>query len=122
MDSWRRRGSRRTGFGRWGRARFTEGLAVQLDEVKARGELAIRRDVLVRQHGLSDRQGLALGRVLEVGRLTIQEFEALCPGVNRRTLQRDLKLLVDKELLVERGTGPTDPTRHYQLDKRLIGG
>jgi DNA-binding HxlR family transcriptional regulator len=53
--------------------------------------------------------------VLDEGRLTIQDFEALCPGVNRRTLQRDLKALVDKGLLAERGAGTTDPTRHYRL-------
>jgi cell filamentation protein, protein adenylyltransferase len=92
---------------------FTEGLATQLDEVKARGERAIRRDLLAREHRLSDRQALALGRVLDAGRLTIQELEGLCPGVNRRTLQRDLKSMVHKGLLVERGTGSTDPTRHY---------
>jgi len=37
----------------------------------------------------------------------------LFPGVNRRTLQRDLKSLVDNSLLREIGTGPTDPNRHY---------
>ncbi len=82
---------------------FAEGLATQLDEVKARGEHAIRRDVLVREHRLSDRQALALDRVLEVGRLTIQELQALCPEANRRTLQRDLRDLVEKGLLVVRG-------------------
>jgi Fic family protein len=99
---------------------FTDGLATQLDEVKARGERAIRRDVLARQHSLSDRQALALGRVLDEGRLTIQELEALCPRVNRRTLQRDLKTMVDKGLLVEQGTGPTDPTRHYSLAEAFL--
>jgi len=94
---------------------FTQGLAIQLDEVKARGERAIRRDVMVRKHGLSDRQALALGGVLDEGRLTIVDFEALCPGVNRRTLQRDLKSMVDLGLLSERGSGPTDPTRYYGL-------
>jgi DNA-binding HxlR family transcriptional regulator len=59
--------------------------------------------------------------VLDEGRLTIQELEALCPGVNRRTLQRDLKSMVDKGLLSERGTGPTDPTRHYRLAEGLLG-
>ena len=82
---------------------FTEGLATQLDEVKARGERAIRRDVLARQHGLSDRQALALGRVLDQGRLTIQDFATLCPGVNRRTLQRDLRDMVEKGLLATEG-------------------
>ena len=82
---------------------FTEGLATQLEKVKTRGERAIRADILVREHRLSDRQALALGRVLEAGRLTIQELEALCPGVNRRTLQRDLQALVVKGLLTARG-------------------
>jgi Fic family protein len=82
---------------------FTEGLATQLDEVKSRGERAILRDVLARKHGLSDRKALALGRVLAEGRLTIQEFEALCPGVSRRTLQRDLSGLVSLGLLATRG-------------------
>jgi Fic family protein len=100
---------------------FTEGLATQLDEVKARGEQAIRRDVLAREHGLSERQALVLGHVLEHGRLTIQEFRALCPGANRRTLQRDLKAMVDKGLFAERGTGPTDPTRHYRLAEAFLG-
>lgn len=98
---------------------FTEGLATQLDEVKARGERTIRQDVLAREQGLSDRQALALGHVMEHGRLTIQEYEALCPGSNRRTLQRDLKAMVEKGLFVERGTGPTDPTRHYRLAEAI---
>ena len=82
---------------------FTEGLATQLDEVKLRGERAIRQDVLVRKHGLSDRQALALDRVLYQGRLAIGDFAALCPGVNRRTLQRDLRDMVDKGLLATEG-------------------
>jgi Fic family protein len=82
---------------------FTEGLATQLDEVKARGERAISQDLLVREYRLSDRQALVLGRVLEAGRLTIQELAALCPGVNRRTLQRDLQSLVKQGLLARHG-------------------
>ena len=100
---------------------FTDGLATQLDEVKARGERTIRGDILAREHRLSDRQALALGQVLEAGRLTIQELEALCPDANRRTLQRDLRALVVKGLLVEMGSGPTDPTRHYRLAGSIPG-
>jgi hypothetical protein len=37
--------------------------------------------------------------------------------VNRRSLQRDLKGLLDKELINEVGTGTTDPTRHYVMAK-----
>jgi hypothetical protein len=61
----------------------------------------------------------ALSYLLEHGRMSIQEYEALWPQVNRRTLQRDLKGLVGKGLLVERGTGPTDPTRHYRLTESI---
>jgi Fic family protein len=82
---------------------FTEGLSSQLAEVQARGKRAIRRDVLAREHGLSDRQAQALGHILEHGRLAIQDYEALCPGANRRTLQRDLSAMVEKGLLVPRG-------------------
>ena len=98
---------------------FTAGLATQLDEVKVRGEHTIRRDALVRQHTLSERQGVALGHVIEHGRLTIHDYEELCPGTARRTLQRDLRALVEKGLLVEAGTAPTDPTRHYRLADSL---
>ena len=99
---------------------FTAGLATQLDEVKERGERTIRRDALVRQHALSERQAAGLGHVIERGRLTIHDYERLCPGANRRTLQRDLRVLVGKGLLVEAGTGPTDPTRHYRLAEGLV--
>ena len=71
--------------------------------MKARGERVIRRDLLVRRHGLSERQALALGHVMEGAKLTIQELEQLCPGVNRRTLQRDLQGLIEKGLLAAEG-------------------
>ena len=64
---------------------------------------AIRRDVLVKQHGLSERQAKALEYIQEHGSLTIQDFERLCPEVNRRSLQRDLKAMVDVGLLVSEG-------------------
>jgi len=82
---------------------FVEGLATQLAEVKQRGERAIQRDILVQAHKLSERQAMALGHVLEHGALTIQELESLCEGVNRRSLQRDLKGLLDKGLLLAEG-------------------
>ncbi len=39
----------------------------------------------------------------------------LCPEVNRRSLQRDLKAFLEKGLIKETGAGPTDPTRYYVL-------
>jgi Fic family protein len=94
---------------------FVEGLSTQLTEVKDRGERAIRRDVLIKEYGLSDRQAMALGHILEHGSLTIQDFERLCPEVNRRSLQRDLKVMVDRGLVVTEGE-----THHllYRLAER----
>jgi len=82
---------------------FVDGLSTQLSEIGERGEQAIRRDALVKEHGLSKRQGKAVGHILERGSLTIQDFERLCPDVNRRSLQRDLKKMVDAGLIVTQG-------------------
>ncbi len=45
----------------------------------------------------------AIDHILEHGVLTIQDFEGLCPEVNRRSLQRDLKAMLDKGLLLSEG-------------------
>ena len=94
---------------------FVKGLSTQLAEVKDRGEQAIRRDLIAKQHNLSDRQALALSHILVRGSLSIQDFERICPRVTRRTLQRDLKSMVDKGLVAEKASSPTDPTKHYVL-------
>jgi hypothetical protein len=96
---------------------FITGLETQMIEVRERGEQVIRRDVMVQKHGLNERQGKAIEFLLKHGKLTIQDFEMLCPDVNRRSLQRDLKGMLDKELVKEIGAGPTDPTRHYTLSE-----
>ena len=64
---------------------------------------------------LNYRQAKAIGYALEHGQLTIQEYENVCPGTNRRTLQRDLKGLVDKGLFAVEGA-----TNHlqYKLGKK----
>lgn len=82
---------------------FVTGLKTQMVEVKQRGEQVIRRDVLVQKYGLNDRQAKAVGFIMQHGRLTIQDFELLCPKVNRRSLQRDLKELLNKGLFATEG-------------------
>lgn len=82
---------------------FVTGLETQMVEVRQRGEQVIRRDVLVQKYSLNERQGKALEFLMHHGRLTIQDFEALCSGTNRRSLQRDLRTLIDKGLLVSEG-------------------
>ena len=66
--------------------------------------MAIQQDILARRRDLTDRQVLALRHVLESRRVTINEFEHLCPGIQRRTLQRDLRGLIEKGLLLRRGS------------------
>jgi Fic family protein len=73
---------------------FVEALATQMDEVKERGERVIRADVLAAKHRFNARQKLALRFLLEHGKMTIQDYEALCPKAHRRSLQRDLQGLV----------------------------
>ena len=82
---------------------FITGLETQMIEVKERGEQVIRRDVLVQKHILNERQGKALGYMLQNGKLTIQDFEGICPDVNRRSLRRDLKGMLDKGLISGEG-------------------
>jgi Fic family protein len=82
---------------------FVGGLATQLAEVKARGEAAIRRDVVVKIHRLNSRQELAIEHLQQVPSLDIRTFEGLCPDVSRRTLQRDLAGLEQKGLLQHEG-------------------
>ena len=94
---------------------FTKGLATQLEEVKSWGEQVIRVDVLAKQHSLNNRQTAAMEHLLLHKRLTISELETLCPETARRSLQRDMKDLIVKNLVEEFGSGATDPNRFYRL-------
>lgn len=82
---------------------FVTGLETQMAEVRDRSEQIIHRDILVKQHGLNERQAKALSHLLQHEKLSIQDFESLCPTVNRRSLQRDLKGMLDKELIIAEG-------------------
>lgn len=116
IESVRERGMDLTGWLEF----FVVGLSSQLGEVRRRSERAIQCDILVREHNLSGRQAKALNHALEFGALTIQEYGNLCPGANRRTLQRDLRSLIEKGLLIELGTSPTDPTKRYTIPESVL--
>ena len=92
-----------------------DGLTTQLSEVRERGEQAILRDVLVKEHRLSNRQAKARAHIMAHGAFTIQDFEGLCPDVNRRSLQRDLKTMADQGLIITEG-------ETHQLIYRLATG
>lgn len=83
---------------------FIQGLSTQLQELVEQGTRAIKKDVLKNKYHLSSRQGLAVDYVLKNGSLTIQDYEQLAADTPRRTLQRDLKALVDKEVFLVEGS------------------
>ncbi|MBN2031637.1 MAG: Fic family protein [Deltaproteobacteria bacterium] len=83
---------------------FVDGLATQMIEVTERGKWVIRRDAIAQKHGLSARQALAVGYLLENPVLRIEDYEQLCRGINRRTLQRDIKGLVERGVLKAEGS------------------
>lgn len=58
---------------------------------------------LRQEHQLTERQMLAIAYALEHDSLTIQDFEMLCPKPSRRSLQRDIKILLNKNLLTCEG-------------------
>lgn len=78
---------------------FISGLETQMIEVKERGEQVIKRDVLVQKHGLNERQAKALDLLMRNSSAHISEIEERCPGVTRRTLQRDLNGLIELDLV-----------------------
>ena len=95
---------------------YCVGLETQMIEVKNRGEWGIKRDILRNKHGLNDRQIKVMDYLLEREKLTIQDYEEICPGVTRRSLQRDLKVLLEKGLI--EGEGATHHQK-YQLKTEL---
>lgn len=73
------------------------------NKVQDLGGRCIRCDVLGQKYQLSHRQHLALTFAIEHGGLSIQNFEEICPGLSRRTLQRELRAIVEKGLLLPEG-------------------
>jgi Fic family protein len=111
LQTVRERGMNMTGWLEY----FTEGLGAQMRDVQMTAEHVMHKDVVLaraRKNGLKERPVAILGYLLTAGKATVAECEAL--KMNRRTLQRDLKLLVEKGLVREVGTGPTDPTKYYE--------
>ena len=83
---------------------FSRGLETQMREIQLKGSHAIQLDVLALEHKLSERQKQALDSLLEREEdFAIHNYELLCPGVNRRSLQRDLSDLIEKGLVTQHG-------------------
>jgi len=54
-----------------------------------------------------------LDLLLELGAASISDCEAALQ-VSRRTIQRNLRILIDAGLVIEVGAGPTDPRKRYK--------
>lgn len=70
-------------------------------------------DQLISSYGLNSRQSLILNYAFNNPEITIKNCEHMFPYVSRRTLQRDLKTLSDRNLLLFQGN--TDQ-RRYRLN------
>lgn len=96
---------------------FTVGLATQMQEVKVKGEFAIKQDLILsvakEKKGLKDRHLSVLQYLFKKQKATIAECETAL-SINRRTLQRDLKLLIEGGLVREVASSPTDPAKYYE--------
>ena len=68
-------------------------------------------------HKLNPRQYVILKYASDRGRVTIQNCEAMLPEVSRRTLQRDLKTMLEQKLLLPEGK--TD-RRYYRFNSRKL--
>ncbi len=97
---------------------FTKALATQMHEIQRKGIQAINLDGIVATYQLSSRQKYALEQLIEKGGfLTIHEYESLCPGIHRRTLQRDLLDMVEKGIIIQEGT---KKTTRYRIHEKTI--
>lgn len=82
---------------------FVNGLATQLQEVQNRGQQAMKLDTLTIQHNFSNREKEAIEKALDQNGLSIKEFQLLFPKTSKRTLQRELKHLLELGLLKVEG-------------------
>lgn len=95
---------------------FVEGLATQMQEMVERGKGAMRSDLIVKQYGLKERQAKALRFFLENDEMHMRDMEALCPKVNRRTLQRDLQQMEALGIIRRKGVARKS---YYVLEKKV---
>ena len=94
---------------------FVKGFLFQMKEVMDQGKKVVLKDTLIQDHNLSKRQVVILEYILENEKLFPKDFEQLCLKISRadksrkdpvttRTLQRDLKDMVDKQIIRTQGT------------------
>lgn len=83
---------------------FTTGLATQLHEIQNRGQKVIRIDILGIEHGLQNREKSALELSLGKNGFSVEQYLRQFPERSKRTLQRDIKRLLDLGLIKAEGS------------------
>lgn len=82
---------------------YVTGLATQLEEVKESGKLAMQVDIISNEYRLNKRQIEVVRYLLRYETITIQQYQDMFNYVVRRTLQRDLKSMMNKKLITSEG-------------------
>ena len=95
---------------------FVEGLATQMQEMVERGKGAMRNDLIVKQYELKERQAKVLKFFLENDVMYMRDMEVLCPEVNRRTLQRDLRQMEALGIIRRKGVARKS---YYVLENKV---
>jgi len=98
-------------------AHFVDGLRSQMAEIQQKGEQLIKQDVTlqkIKKVGLNARQEKVVKYLLRNGKISVNEYQEVASCI-RRTAQRDLEELVEKNVIKVVAKSPTDPTKHYVL-------
>ena len=97
---------------------FVKGFLFQMNEVMDIGKKVILKGALIQNHSLSKRQGIILEYILENKKLYPQGFDTIlsqivqldknlkkkrADKVTKRTLQRDIKDMIDKKIIEPKG-------------------
>ena len=95
---------------------FVKGFLFQMNEVMNIGKKVIFKDSLIQDYSLSKRQGVIIQYILENEKLTPKDFDKLIiqmtknsnqkkdtRKITKRTLQRDLKDMIDKKVIESKG-------------------
>lgn len=96
---------------------FTKGLKNQLIETKERGEITIKKEIILRKAqelGLNERQQKILSFLIEEKKVSVDKILRKFNLV-RRTIQRDLSKMINLGLIKEVSKSGTDPTKYYEL-------
>jgi len=96
---------------------FVDGLRSQMAEIQTKGEQLIKQDSQlqkIKKIGLNKRQEKAVKHLIIKGMLSVNEYQSVASCI-RRTAQRDLEELVEKDVIKVVAKSSTDPTKHYVL-------